>query len=142
MTTIQCPVCYSDYKNSESLPRYFFNLISSALQCGHTICSNCMSRLIRQNEIKCPICSSTTRFPTDADENHRANYLFANFSENNFELLNNQMGIKMTQTSMDELEDKSNDDNCCNCSRWILVRIIAGIFLSGFPIIVNSSNST
>ena len=113
MTTIQCPICYSDYKDPENFPRYSFNFISSVLICGHTICSTCIIKTINLNAIKCPICSFITSFPFDVDESQRVNYLVGNFAllealnvdfdENNFNMPDNQMCIKMPQVPKYEI---------------------------------------
>ena len=44
----QCPICYSDYDVAENMPRIF-------VQCGHTVCTQCITVLVKKNEIRCPL---------------------------------------------------------------------------------------
>jgi len=47
-----CLICYSEYNDSQRLPKIF--------PCGHTICSSCLQGIvISQNRRKCPVCSQT-----------------------------------------------------------------------------------
>ena len=113
MTTVQCPICYCDYESKENFPRYSLYLINSVLLCGHTFCSSCIPQIIKQRRIKCPICSSITRFPPDSGEPDLVNCLVGNFTllealnvafnENDFEMPDNQMCIKMIRAPMYEI---------------------------------------
>ena len=48
LTPLDCSVCYNEYKD----PR--------VLQCGHTFCLACISKLIHHGIINCPTCRNDT----------------------------------------------------------------------------------
>ena len=50
--SLVCPICLEEYKNninSEKTPRI--------LSCGDTLCTQCLKKLIKDNVIKCPLCT-------------------------------------------------------------------------------------
>ena len=51
-----CFICTEHYHHENLFPRL--------LSCGHTFCSNCLEKLLKNNSISCPDCRKTTSVPT------------------------------------------------------------------------------
>jgi hypothetical protein len=44
-----CQFCAKKYNVGERIPRILVN-------CGHTFCTNCLSKLYKDNRVRCPLC--------------------------------------------------------------------------------------
>ena len=52
----ECSICSEHYDHENRFPRL--------LSCGHTFCSTCLEKLLKNNYISCPDCRKTTSVPT------------------------------------------------------------------------------
>ena len=52
----ECSICSEHYDHENRFPRL--------LSCGHTFCSSCLEKLLKNNSISCPDCRKTTSVPT------------------------------------------------------------------------------
>ena len=50
LSILQCTVCLNEYDDKKTDPR--------VLQCGHTICSNCVKTILSGSSKECPLCKS------------------------------------------------------------------------------------
>jgi len=82
LSSLQCSVCFNDYDLSIHLPKVLPN-------CGHTVCSKCLSDLLGNTEPKCPmdqklICKNSS--PTQRNiENFPLNFSLRHLIEENLE---------------------------------------------------------
>lgn len=44
-----CQMCLKKYNVGERIPRILVN-------CGHTFCTNCLSKVFKRNRVRCPLC--------------------------------------------------------------------------------------
>ena len=51
----ECPICCEHYDHQNLFPRL--------LICGHTFCSSCLGKLLKNNSISCPDCRKTVPVP-------------------------------------------------------------------------------
>ena len=49
-----CGVCKLIYNNGDRIPRILVN-------CGHTYCTNCLSKYYRKCRIRCPFCKKLVK---------------------------------------------------------------------------------
>ena len=52
----ECSICCEHYDHENLFPRL--------LICGHTFCSSCLGKLLKNNSISCPDCRKTVPVPT------------------------------------------------------------------------------
>ena len=52
----ECPICREFYDHQDLCPRL--------LICGHTFCTSCLEKLVKNNSISCPDCRKKTSVPT------------------------------------------------------------------------------
>ena len=57
MKTLECNICYTIYDENVHAPRM--------LQCGHTLCNDCIGKIADRNrlEISCPFCKKVFVYP-------------------------------------------------------------------------------
>lgn len=51
----ECPVCYDAFDDTEHRPH--------SLPCGHTLCTQCLKKLIKQKQVTCPECRICNKVP-------------------------------------------------------------------------------
>lgn len=49
MNDEKCPICKGEYDLNQAVPKIL-------VQCGHTICLQCLEQFYRSGKIRCPIC--------------------------------------------------------------------------------------
>ena len=82
-----CFICTEHYHHENLFPRL--------LSCGHTFCSNCLEKLLKNKSITCPDCRKTTSVPTGVTGLTK-----------NYEIL------KMVCTTTQEVEGLQNCEAC------------------------------
>ena len=45
---MECEICFQEWKSDKVIPK--------SLQCGHTICKDCIKGLVKTAPVKCPFC--------------------------------------------------------------------------------------
>lgn len=63
---VKCPMCLSYFNNPVNLP------------CFHTFCSACVENIIRKNEVKCPLCRTTSDLGEIGIKSLKINHYLAN----------------------------------------------------------------
>ena len=93
---LHCPVCRYSYSESKTkTPRL--------LQCGHTMCHECLQHMIKEAVVKCPICRCATPVPRNKVENLKKNFaLFDAFNEH-------EVGISVTSSLYEPPRGKTNN---------------------------------
>lgn len=98
----ECSICYEVFDGQAHCPRL--------LSCGHTLCSRCIDRLIKENAINCPTCRNTVPVATGAAALPK-NFALLDILENRPKNSNEQTeGSRMCETCEEEQHPASS---CC-----------------------------